>query len=95
MIAATRTLVRSRTALARLQRPLVQQTRNMGAGGGWMHAPEQLRQIGEGFSVICWLWIIHRARHDLDVVFGYRHPFEHAHDPFAPAHDDHHHEEEE
>lgn len=29
-----------------------------------------------------WLWIFHRARNDLPVVLGMRHPWEHAHDSF-------------
>jgi hypothetical protein len=30
-----------------------------------------------------WLWIFHRARQDGPVVLGWRHPWEHAHDPWA------------
>lgn len=39
---------------------------------------------GEAFGVVCWLWVFHRARHDLPVVLGWRHPWEHAPDPWAP-----------
>ena len=42
---------------------------------------------GEVFGVICWVWVFHRARHDLPVVLGYRHPWDHVEDPFAVAHD--------
>jgi hypothetical protein len=38
---------------------------------------------GEAFGVVCWLWIFHRARQDGDVFLGYRHPWDHAEDPFA------------
>jgi hypothetical protein len=33
---------------------------------------------GEAFGVFCWLWVFHRARHDLPVVLGFRHAWEHA-----------------
>ena len=39
---------------------------------------------GEAFGVFCWLWVFHRARQDLPVVLGLRHPWEHAEDPWAP-----------
>lgn len=39
---------------------------------------------GEAFGVVCWLWVFHRARNDLPVVLGWRHPWEHAPDPWAP-----------
>ena len=42
---------------------------------------------GEAFGVLCWLWIFYRARQDLPVVLGWRHPWEH------DSHDDDHHEE--
>ena len=32
---------------------------------------------GEVFGTICWLWVFHRARHDLPVVLGLKHPWEH------------------
>jgi hypothetical protein len=32
---------------------------------------------GEVFGVAAWLWIFHRARHDLPVVLGWRHAWEH------------------
>jgi uncharacterized membrane protein YagU involved in acid resistance len=44
---------------------------------------------GETFGVVCWLWIFYRARQDLPVVLGWRHPWEH------DSHDDHHHDEHE
>jgi hypothetical protein len=46
---------------------------------------------GEAMGVFMWLWIFHRARHDLPVFLGFRHHFEHAPDPFALPHDDDHH----
>jgi hypothetical protein len=41
---------------------------------------------GEVFGVAAWLWIFHRARHDLPVVLGWRHAWEHGGD------DDHGHD---
>jgi hypothetical protein len=35
---------------------------------------------GEAFGTVCFLWIFHRARHDLGVVLGLRHPWEHSGD---------------
>ena len=46
---------------------------------------------GEAFGVIMWLWVFHRARHDLPVLYGFRHPWEHPPDPFAPDHGHGHH----
>jgi len=40
-------------------------------------------KLGEAFGFICWLWVFHRARNDLPVVLGWRHPWEHADDPWA------------
>ena len=37
---------------------------------------------------LTWLWVFYRAKHDLPVVLGWRHPWEHAADPWAI----HHHE---
>jgi len=38
---------------------------------------------GEIFGFVMWIWIFHRARHDLPVVLGWRHPWDHAADPWA------------
>jgi hypothetical protein len=46
-------------------------------------------KLGEAFGFICWLWVFHRARNDLPVVLGWRHPWEHAHDPWADSDEDH------
>lgn len=52
-----------------------------------MTVSEDHRLWGEAFGVVCWLWVFHRARHDLPVVLGFRHPWEHAPmDPFDPSH---------
>jgi len=40
-------------------------------------------RLGEAFGFVCWMWIFHRARCDLPVVLGWRHPWEHAEDPWA------------
>ena len=39
--------------------------------------------LGEFAGFVCWLWIFHRARTDGPVVMGWRHPWEHAEDPWA------------
>jgi hypothetical protein len=39
--------------------------------------------VGEFLGFVCWMWVFHRARHDGPVVLGWRHPWEHAPDPFA------------
>ena len=38
-------------------------------------------------GVVLWLWVFYRARQDLPVVYGFRHPWEHGDDHG----DDHHH----
>jgi hypothetical protein len=43
-----------------------------------MTVSENHRIAGEVFGTVCWLWVFHRARHDLPVVLGWRHPWEHA-----------------
>jgi len=78
---------------------LVQQRRNMGAGGHWMDVSKVHTNLGEAFGFVCWIWIFHRARLDGGVVLGWRHPWEHAPDPWeSHDHGDHgnhdgHHEE--
>lgn len=52
-----------------------------------MHISETHTNLGEAFGVICWLWVFHRARYDIDVFFGWRHPWEH-----RAGDDDHHHD---
>jgi hypothetical protein len=49
-----------------------------------MHVDAGHKAWGEAFGVVCWLWVFHRARHDLPVFLGLRHPWEHAEDPFVP-----------
>jgi hypothetical protein len=50
----------------------------------YMHVDEGFKAWGEAFGVVCWLWVFHRARSDLPVFLGLRHPWEHAEDPFFP-----------
>mmetsp|Transcript_3767 Transcript_3767/g.5747 ORF Transcript_3767/g.5747 Transcript_3767/m.5747 type:complete len:134 (-) Transcript_3767:232-633(-) len=57
--------------------------RNMGGGGGYLQLSPAHKMWGEAFGVVAWLWIFHRARNDLPVVLGYRHPWDHAEDAFA------------
>ena len=38
---------------------------------------------GEVCGFFTWLWIFYRAKHDLPVVLGLRHPWEHGEDPWA------------
>eukprot|EP00566_Odontella_aurita_P023139 CAMPEP_0113543368 /NCGR_PEP_ID=MMETSP0015_2-20120614/10120_1 /TAXON_ID=2838 /ORGANISM="Odontella" /LENGTH=134 /DNA_ID=CAMNT_0000443521 /DNA_START=115 /DNA_END=522 /DNA_ORIENTATION=- /assembly_acc=CAM_ASM_000160 len=73
--------------LRHYRRPLQQQQkRRMGGGEHWMEVSEVHTRAGEFVGFVCWMWIFHRARHDLPVVLGWRHPWEHAEDPWA-AHD--------
>jgi len=76
--------LRSRAVQAS-RRPFQESRRNMGGHG---HPPYYISPIhtfaGEAMGVICWLWILHRARVDGPVVLGYRLPWEHADDPWAP-----------
>ena len=56
-----------------------------------MTVSENHRIAAEVFGTVCWLWVFHRARNDLPVVLGWRHPWEHApsddhgHDSHAPV----------
>ncbi len=57
----------------------------------WMEVSDVHTNLGEAFGFVCWMWIFHRARNDLPVVLGWRHPWEHAEDPWAanvPKEDD-------
>mmetsp|Transcript_26706 Transcript_26706/g.37644 ORF Transcript_26706/g.37644 Transcript_26706/m.37644 type:complete len:136 (+) Transcript_26706:55-462(+) len=67
---------------------LVQSTsrRNMGGGAHWMETSPVHEMWGEAFGFVCWMWIFHRARQDLPVVMGWRHPWEHEHDDHALPH---------
>lgn len=56
-----------------------------------MHVSEIHARWGEAFGVVAWLWVFHRARQDLPVMYGFRHPWEHAEDPFNPHPDHGHH----
>ena len=38
---------------------------------------------GEVCGFFTWLWVFYRAKHDLPVVLGLRHPWEHGEDPWA------------
>lgn len=49
----------------------------------WMEVSDVHTKLGEAFGFVCWMWIFHRARNDLPVVLGWRHPWEHAEDPWA------------
>jgi hypothetical protein len=49
-----------------------------------MEVSKQHTWWGEAFGTLAWLWIFHRARNDLPVVLGWRHPWDHAEDPWAP-----------
>lgn len=65
------------------------QSRKMGGPGGSSNPFEQdahdkfMANLGEAIGFFMWLWIFHRARQDGPVVLGWRHPWEHAHDPWA------------
>uniref|UniRef100_A0A7S3QBA4 Uncharacterized protein n=1 Tax=Chaetoceros debilis TaxID=122233 RepID=A0A7S3QBA4_9STRA len=72
-----------RSLLRQASRPKNQQRRNMGGGSHWMEVSEVHTNLGEAFGFVCWMWIFYRARNDLPVVLGWRHPWEHAEDPWA------------
>ena len=38
---------------------------------------------GEVCGFFTWMWVFYRAKHDLPVVLGLRHPWEHGEDPWA------------
>lgn len=48
-----------------------------------MEVSEVHTRAGEFVGFVTWLWVFHRARNDLPVVLGWRHPWEHAEDPWA------------
>lgn len=59
--------------------------RMMGGGGGTgeLKEPIMAKRVGEFLGFVMWMWIFHRTRHDGPVVLGWRHPWDHAPDPFA------------
>mmetsp|Transcript_13841 Transcript_13841/g.29849 ORF Transcript_13841/g.29849 Transcript_13841/m.29849 type:complete len:150 (-) Transcript_13841:218-667(-) len=57
--------------------------RNMGGGGHWMSVSQPHTIAGEVCGFFTWLWVFYRAKHDLPVVLGMRHPWEHGEDPWA------------
>ena len=48
----------------------------------WMEVSKNHTLGGEIAGCIMWLWIFHRARNDMPVLLGLRHPWEHGHDSF-------------
>ena len=64
------------------------QRRNMGGGD---RPPFTISEAhtngGIVMGFVCWMWIFYRAKHDLPVVLGLRHPWDHDHDD--DHHDDH------
>ena len=50
-----------------------------------MEVSDTHTKLGEAFGFVCWMWIFHRAHNDLPVVLGWRHPWEHADDPWAAS----------
>lgn len=57
--------------------------RNMGGGAHWMEVSPHHTMAGEICGFFTWLWVFYRAKHDLPVVLGLRHPWEHGEDPWA------------
>mmetsp|Transcript_42415 Transcript_42415/g.77500 ORF Transcript_42415/g.77500 Transcript_42415/m.77500 type:complete len:155 (-) Transcript_42415:153-617(-) len=57
--------------------------RKMGGGAHWMEVSPVHTYAGEICGFFAWIWIFHRAKEDLGVVLGFRHPWEHAPDPWA------------
>ncbi|KAL7532272.1 hypothetical protein ACHAXR_004532 [Thalassiosira sp. AJA248-18] len=60
--------------------------RNMGGGAHWMEVSPYHTYAGEICGFFTWLWVFYRAKQDLPVVLGLRHPWEHAEDPWAIHH---------
>mmetsp|Transcript_20270 Transcript_20270/g.31906 ORF Transcript_20270/g.31906 Transcript_20270/m.31906 type:complete len:150 (-) Transcript_20270:184-633(-) len=56
--------------------------RNMGGGAHWMEVSRPHAIAGEVCGFFAWIWIFYRAKEDLPVVLGMRHPWEHAEDPW-------------
>jgi len=48
-----------------------------------MEVSQPHKIAGEVCGFFTWLWVFYRAKHDLPVVLGLRHPWEHAEDPWA------------
>eukprot|EP00977_Amphora_coffeiformis_P010668 scaffold2510_cov169-Amphora_coffeaeformis.AAC.19 len=46
----------------------------------YLYVSETHTRWGEAFGVVTWLWVFHRARQDLPVMYGFRHPWEHGDD---------------
>eukprot|EP00571_Detonula_confervacea_P010173 CAMPEP_0172307650 /NCGR_PEP_ID=MMETSP1058-20130122/8460_1 /TAXON_ID=83371 /ORGANISM="Detonula confervacea, Strain CCMP 353" /LENGTH=133 /DNA_ID=CAMNT_0013019873 /DNA_START=167 /DNA_END=568 /DNA_ORIENTATION=+ len=57
--------------------------RNMGGGAHWMEVSKPHTIAGEVCGFLTWIWVFYRAKQDLPVVLGWRHPWEHAEDPWA------------
>ena len=49
----------------------------------WMSVSKPHAIAGEVCGFLTWLWVFYRAKHDLPVVLGLRHPWEHGSDPWA------------
>ena len=49
----------------------------------WMEVSPHHTMAGEICGFFTWLWVFYRAKHDLPVVLGLRHPWEHGEDPWA------------
>ena len=49
----------------------------------WMEVSPHHTMAGEVCGFFTWLWVFYRAKHDLPVVLGLRHPWEHGEDPWA------------
>ena len=58
-----------------------------------MSVSEPHRIAGEIAGFLTWIWVFHRAKNDLPVVLGMRHPWEHGEDPWAIHHHVHNVEE--
>ena len=80
---------RNLSKIGRLARPLQTKLQKRSMGGGdrpplTTNAWHTNGGIAMGF--VCWMWVFYRAKHDLPVVLGLRHPWEHEHDD--ELHDD-------
>lgn len=48
----------------------------------WLEVSQPHHYLGEACGFLTWMWIFYRAKQDLPVVLGWRHPWEHAEDPW-------------
>uniref|UniRef100_A0A7S2KLZ2 Uncharacterized protein n=1 Tax=Leptocylindrus danicus TaxID=163516 RepID=A0A7S2KLZ2_9STRA len=87
---------RAPSRLLRFARTAALQTTQKRSMGGGSHPPftvsEWHTKGGEAIGFVMWMWIFYRAKQDLPVVLGLRHPWDHVEgdDHHDAAHEDAH-----